>query len=79
MGGTFFDVKPEIGRYDDMQGLVLLGDGKGEFKALTSGVSGLKVDGEIKKILTIRSRSGELILFSRNDQSLKLYGISKQP
>ncbi|MEP7128636.1 MAG: VCBS repeat-containing protein, partial [Chitinophagales bacterium] len=79
VAGNFISVKPEIGRYDDMQGLVLLGDGKGEFKALPSATSGLKIDGEVKKILSIRSKAGQRILFARNNQSLKLYGISKQP
>lgn len=34
-GGNLYAVKPEIGRYDASNGIVMLGDGKGHFTALS--------------------------------------------
>src|SRR5690606_10730484 len=44
LGGNLFAVKPEVGRYDAMHGLVLLQDGKGKFRSLNSLQSGIKVE-----------------------------------
>ncbi len=78
IAGNFFPVKPEIGRYDDMRGLVLTGDGKGNFKPLSAAASGLKVGGEVKDIEIVRTRKGVDLAVARNNESLKLYGVRKQ-
>lgn len=77
LGGNFYAVKPEIGRYDDMPGLLLVGDGKGEFKAMPFDRSGLNVRGEIKAIKVVRTRKGEVLAIARNNDSMKLYGARK--
>ncbi|HWA33409.1 MAG TPA: hypothetical protein VG737_04740, partial [Cyclobacteriaceae bacterium] len=66
------------GRYDDMLGLVLQGDGKGGFKPLTAAESGLKVSGEVKDIEIVRTKKGVYLAVARNNESLKLYGVRKQ-
>jgi len=43
---NFFDVEPEISRYDAGRGLWLLGDGRGGFKALNGPESGVNVYGQ---------------------------------
>jgi enediyne biosynthesis protein E4 len=77
VGGNFFWAKPEVGRYDGLDGLVLLGDGKGNFSPLSSQKSGLKVKGETRRIAMLRSKKGLEIVFARNNESLKLFGIWK--
>ncbi|MEZ4686672.1 MAG: FG-GAP repeat protein [Bacteroidia bacterium] len=42
VGGNLYRVKPEMGRYDALRGLVMLGDGKGGFKALWPPACGKK-------------------------------------
>ena len=46
MAQNFFHVEPTISRYDAGRGLLLLGDGKGTFKALTGKESGIRLYGE---------------------------------
>ena len=50
LGGNLFAVKPEVGRYDALRGLVLKNNGGGNFSVQTGMESGLKIDGEIRHI-----------------------------
>ena len=51
-------------------GYFLNGDGKGNFKAVPAKDSGLKMDGEVRDIVTLKTSKGELILASRNNDSI---------
>lgn len=66
LGGNLYGAKPEVGRYDASFGAVLKGDGKGSFSSLPPAVSGLKIDGEIRDMITLKQRDGELVIISRN-------------
>ncbi len=77
LGGNFFGTKPEVGRYDALKGLVLLGDGKGNFSPMPALESGLNVEGETRKIAVLRTKHGKKILFARNNDSLKLFDLWK--
>jgi hypothetical protein len=62
------------GRYDACTGLVLLGDGKGEFKVISSALSGFKVDGDGKAIGKLKSALGmELLITTQNLDSLRIF------
>jgi enediyne biosynthesis protein E4 len=76
LGGNLFAVKPEIGRYDALNGLVLLSDGAGNFTTTSSVSSGLKISGEVRHIETIRTKSGSIIAFVRNNDSIKFYKVN---
>ena len=43
---NFFGVEPETSRYDAGRGLLLIGDGRGGFEAVSGQESGIKLDGE---------------------------------
>ncbi|MEO5600745.1 MAG: VCBS repeat-containing protein [Cyclobacteriaceae bacterium] len=77
MGGNLYGVKPEAGRYDASYGLLLKGDGHMSFKPLTSKQSGIRIDGEIRDIITLRTRGQELFLISRNNNSVVLLKLSR--
>jgi hypothetical protein len=79
LGGNMFPVKTEVGRYDASYGLVLTGDGTGEFNALPSNESGVKLTGEIRKIAYIRRGDKSTLLVARNSDSLKFYNFSSSP
>lgn len=72
-GGNFYRAKPEVGRYDASYGLFLKGDGNGNFSALPSHESGIHIDGEIRDIVTIKTRTGPVLIFSRNNDAVKVY------
>lgn len=74
-GGNLFNVKPEVGRYDGSYGLVLKGDGQGNFRSISARESGLHVEGEVRDIVTVDTRKGKIIVISRNNDAIKTYGM----
>jgi hypothetical protein len=67
------------GRYDACTGLVLLGNGKGEFVAINSVKSGFRVDGDAKALAKLRSADGnELLVATQNLDSLRAFRAIKQ-
>ncbi len=73
LGGNFFGVKPEIGRFDASYTTLFKGDGKGNFEFVPNKTSGIYVKGELRDIAGIRTASGRKILFARNNEPLLLY------
>ncbi|MEX1238607.1 MAG: VCBS repeat-containing protein [Cyclobacteriaceae bacterium] len=72
VGGNLHNVKPEVGRYDASYGLLMLGDGRGNFIPLGSRESGLKIDGEVRDIIALKTRQRNLFLISRNNDTVIL-------
>jgi hypothetical protein len=65
------------GRYDAFNGLILLGDGNGNFKPLTLGESGFFVPGNSRGIISLRDPSGNLLLAaSQNRGPLKIFHLN---
>lgn len=77
LGGNLSAVKPEIGRYDALNGLVLINKGNNQFDALTHAESGLRVNGETRWISRIRSKRKDYIAFVRNNESIIFYQTRK--
>lgn len=77
VGGNLFSVKPEVGRYDALMGLVLLGNGKGDFMPLPGQESGISIQGEIRHISLIRNKNNQSLVIVRNNDSLLLYEIKE--
>lgn len=72
--GNLTAVQPDYGRYDAGYGLMLLGDGKGHFNAVSFEQSGFLVKGEGRKIEIISSASGrEIFAVGRNNSSILLF------
>jgi len=73
LGGNFYGLKPEVGRYDANYGTVLLGNQKHGFDYLPPSKSGLFVTGEVRDISTINTRAGKQIIVARNNDALLLF------
>ncbi len=74
LAGNFFGSRIKFGRYDANHGILLLGDGNGNFKPLNDLQSGFKINGEVRDITDIKLISGgNMIIFVLNNDSLKLY------
>ncbi|PYO34452.1 MAG: hypothetical protein DMD74_10690 [Gemmatimonadetes bacterium] len=67
LAGNFDGVKPEIGRMSASYGLLLRGDGTGRFAPVRAAESGFFVPGQARDIQTIRTRQGELVVVTRNN------------
>jgi len=80
INGNDFGTETGNGRYDAMNGLVMLGDGKGAFKPLTILQSGLYIPGDGKALIKCRGVDNNYLLAaSQNNGSLKIFSSkSKQ-
>lgn len=61
MGGNFYESKPEAGIYDASYGVVLKGDGRGGFTALSQSKSGVHLKGAVRDILTLNVNKHPLL------------------
>jgi hypothetical protein len=73
MGGNFFGLKPEVGRFDASYGTTMLGNRNHEFTYASPLASGLFVKGEVRDIKSIPTAMGPLILVARNNDSLQIF------
>jgi enediyne biosynthesis protein E4 len=78
LGGNLYKAKPEVGRYDASYGEYLKGDGKGHFKSIPAKESGIKIEGEVRDIMTLQTSRGEVIMASRNNDTIVAFKKSKK-
>lgn len=72
--GNLYAVQPDFGRYDAGYGLMMTGDGNGNFQALTPQTSGFLVEGQGRAIQSVKSAEGnEVFIVGRNNDSLLLF------
>ena len=73
LGGNFYQSKPEVGIYDASYGLLLKGDGKGNFTAVKSSQSGFFIKGAVRDIISIKSKKKDLLIVARNNEEVKIF------
>jgi len=74
MIGNDFGNEVFSGRYDALTGLVMLGDGKGSFRMLSSAQNGFYVKGDAKALVKLfDAKDGEIIVASQNKDSLAVF------
>lgn len=73
LGGNFYGLKPEIGRYDANYGVVYLGNKKHGFDYSPPVQSGLFVTGEVRDASVINTKAGQEIIVARNNDALQLF------
>lgn len=74
LGGNFFGVPPEQGRYDASYGSLLLGDGTGAFTPISLQNSGFVVTGEVRGIKSLQTASGETrVMVARNNDPVVIF------
>ena len=65
-----------VGRYDALNGLLLKGDGRGNFKPLSILQSGIYIPGDGKALVKLESASGKyLAAASQYKDDLKLFEL----
>ena len=79
MAGNSYATEASTGRYDAMTGLLLAGDGKGNFTSVASAVTGFKADGDVKSLAEINSLNGTcLILTGNNSGKMETYKFNEK-
>jgi hypothetical protein len=76
VGGNFYESKPEAGIYDASYGLLLKGDGQGNFRSLKAQQSGISIRGAIRDIIPLTIGRKKVILYAANNSSIKILGYS---
>jgi hypothetical protein len=78
MVGNDYGTDVSIGRYDACNGLLLRGNGKGNFSPLSIIQSGWFVPGDAKALVKLRGSSGKCLLAaSQNKSRLKIFELKK--
>jgi enediyne biosynthesis protein E4 len=74
INGNDYGAEISTGRYDALNGLVLKGDGKGNFTPLNMQQSGLFIPGDGKALVSFKAANGKpLLLASQNQGPLRVF------
>jgi hypothetical protein len=79
INGNDYGTEVTVGRYDACNGVLLKGDGKGNFAPLTILQSGWFVPGNVKSLVKLRSAFGKTLIASgENKGPLKLFEMKRK-
>jgi hypothetical protein len=74
--GNFFDVLPELGRYDANYGLVLRNQGKNSFVAVPPSKSGFAVKGQVRNLLKVKTKAKKpIFVLAKNSDKAQVISI----
>ncbi len=72
-----FGADVTVGRYDALNGLLLKGNGKGDFTSVAIGESGIFIPGNGKALVKLRgNKNNYLMAASQNRGPLKIFGLN---
>jgi enediyne biosynthesis protein E4 len=77
LAGNFYPINIQMGRNDASYGLVLLGDGKGNFKPIPAIQSGFSVNGEVRCLKQIMVGETVYFLAIRNNDTVEAFTLNK--
>jgi enediyne biosynthesis protein E4 len=77
LNGNEFSMAPTLGRYDALNGLMLQGDGKGNFIPLSLQQAGMYIPGNGKALAQLIVNGKTTIVASQNNGAVKLFTINK--
>ena len=79
VAGNLHQSEVETPRADAGHGLLLLGDGAGNFTPVGSATSGLFLPGDVKDLATMTIRGREVIVAAKNDDFLQFIEVAPTP
>jgi hypothetical protein len=80
VAGNSYATEASTGRYDGMKGLLLAGDGKGNFKEDKKYCTGFKADNDVKALPEIFLKDGsDVVLVGNNDSEMEAYRFPVKP
>ncbi|WP_238808597.1 VCBS repeat-containing protein [Emticicia aquatica] len=79
LAGNSYDTETSTGRYDAGTGLLLTGNGKGDFNVNRSAKTGFIADKDVKSLAEIRATDGsKVILVGNNSAKIEAYKYKKK-
>jgi len=73
LGGNFYGLKPEVGRFDANYGVTFLGNNAGGFTYIPPSNTGLFIKGEVRDSKEIATKAGKVIVVARNNDALQVF------
>ncbi|RFS17649.1 VCBS repeat-containing protein [Emticicia sp. C21] len=73
--GNFFDVLPEIGRYDSNHGIVLHGKGQGKFEVLKPQDTGFFSTGQVRQMKIVKGAKKNMLILAKNNDKVQVIGF----
>jgi enediyne biosynthesis protein E4 len=77
LAGNFYPVNIQMGRYDASYGLLLLGDGNGNFKVIPQVESGFLVKGESRNLTRIKVGDQVYYMAIRNNDGVQVFSLKQ--
>ena len=76
LAGNLYVSEVETGRADAGTGLILLGNGKGDFEPILSSRSGLYIDKDVKDLMVLNADQKKILLVANNNDQLQSFKIN---
>ena len=73
LGGNLHAAKPQVGKYDANYGIILLGDGAGNFYEIDKEKSGMDIDGEVRDMRLIGEGENQILVLAMNNEALRAF------
>ncbi len=73
LGGNFYGVKPQAGRYDASRGTLLKGSNGRSYEAVPQSILGPELEGEVRDAGIVQLGQEKVLLISRNNRELVLW------
>ncbi|MFH5882711.1 VCBS repeat-containing protein [Halalkalibaculum sp. DA3122] len=77
IAGNLYETAPQTAPNDAGNGLLLLGDGGGDFTPVSPFQSGFVAPGNVKDLALIRTAGGTALLVGNNNDSLQVFRVRK--
>jgi hypothetical protein len=77
LGGNFYESKPEVGIYDASYGLLLKGDGTGNFVSVPAEKSGINIKGAVRDIKPIKVGKKMMIFIAKNNAAPEMLSFPR--
>jgi hypothetical protein len=77
-GGNKSGFPPQLQKLDASFGDVFMNKGNATFEWISNRSNNLRVEGEVRDIEEVATRTGRLLIFLRNDQYPKMFRLNEQ-
>jgi len=78
LAGNSSHVRIRFGKMDANYGVLLKGDGKGNFAYVPQTQSGLNVRGDVRDVIQIKNSTGNYLVFGINQQEAQVYKLNEK-
>jgi hypothetical protein len=73
LAGNLHAAKPQVGKYDANYGILLIGDGKGNFSEIDKAEGGLDIVGEVRDLHVLDANEDPTLLVIMNNEAVKAF------